>query len=880
MTKVVTEYTAKIKSNLPRHLDKTAVAAKRATKELDRTQKTAARLGATRVSSHGGIAEMGEQAEKASGRFSKFTIALVAMYASYRAFLHFAARSDEWTNISNKLRFVTANSLDLESVQKRLVDLAVDTRSNLDAVATTYQRVGRAIERTGASADDTYNVVKALALGIKTTGIASDEARQALRQITQAFNKGKLDGDEFRSVAENMPVVLDAISRKAGISRGELMKWARQGKITSELMKEGLLEALPQLEADFKKVRPTVSDTTESLSAAWTEMIGTLANSTNALSPVISTLNALTESVRWVTSALEDWEARETSLDDAVTQGGSALARRERISRKYLEVIDRLGGDKTSKQYQYHQRSIEILDLARKSPTAGGGRVGDYAEPSNPAIKFLQELRIDRRILQERRQQKVLTPELFQSQIRGLSGRAQRGALDNQVANQLAGNPELLRQYRLELDIIKSLIRVKKSSIKQMTDEQKETQAASKAIADLGDRYNFYNKQLKYKVITEDEHAEKIAGLDKETKNLLAKYDDQIDGNNKLEKAFEGLQVGTHKAIKQAQDYIKTKEELFELDKAIAEFDKEELRLEEERKEKLRAAIARLAGDLVTSFSGLAKTASGQETSASRIGAQIGQGIASGDPLGAALRGGSQFLIEAGRAIIKVAEGHFDEGASRSIETPFEKRFTSLIVNKFRDIDELEKGGVYTKDRAQAERRELRGEARELVASDPRQVLRWLQDPTFFSHKIDHLKKIGIETPEDLRDLIEKMASGETVADKLTEANDLLRDQLNELRRQSQLEKEALRMQIEAQRQELNLRAAEARDAVSRQVVEAYRTPGVSAPQSLSPQPLDVHVQIVDDPQRIDQRIQSPEGSASVTQVAHMNADEYGEVTS
>ena len=880
MTKVVTEYTAKIKSNLPKHLDKTAKSAKSATKELDKTKKAAAGLSGSRVTSGGGIEQMGEQAEHAAGGMKKATIALVGLYAAYKGFMHFVARADEWTNMSNKLQQVTANSLELEAVQKRLVSLSIETRSDLAAVVTTYQRVGRAIERTGASSEDTYNVVKALSLGIKTTGIASDEARQALRQITQAFNKGKLDGDEFRSVAENMPVVLDAIADKAQISRGELMKWARQGKITSELMTQGLLEALPQLEADFKKIKPTVSDTSESVSAAWTEMIGTIADSTNVLSPVISAMNTLADSLRYVSTSLEQWEARETSIEDAVTQGGKALARRAKIALDAKETLDRLGGDKNAPFYQKLVRDIEILELARKSPTSGGGP-GVYAEESNPVKKLLEELKIDRETLQERRAAGVLTPELFQSEIKGLSGRAQRGALDDQTANILAGDPELLKKYQDELDIIKSLIETREESNKGLSEEEKRINSVEKSLGGLGKEADYLDSTLKKQAI--GKYDEEIIKLGDSQEELYLKNKDLIDQNPKLSKMYQDQKVQIDEEIDQANRRITVQERMNELLAEEIELDEAELELEQELTEQqeknieiMKKAIRSLGAEAVDAFSELGKSASGQTTPASRLGQAHAEGIRSGNPAEWLGRVGMQFGFEIGNAVVKIAKGNV-ETKDRYVETQSQRDFYNLMGRQSKLIDKLEKEGVYSPEIAEQKREETKESALDYIVQNPEQALRWLKSPHFFELENEQLKALGITSKKDLARVIEER--NEIVEDELSKTNRLLEAQLNLTREQARIEQESLELQVEAQRRELDLRAAEARDAVAREVVSAYRTPITTGTTATAPV-IDVNVQIVDDPQRIDRRIQSPEGSASVTKVAHVNSDEYGDVVS
>jgi len=58
----------------------------------------------------------------------------------------------------------------------------------------------------------------------KVSGADAMEATSAMYQLTQAMAAGKLQGDEFRSVMENAPMVAQAIAKHMNVSVGELKK--------------------------------------------------------------------------------------------------------------------------------------------------------------------------------------------------------------------------------------------------------------------------------------------------------------------------------------------------------------------------------------------------------------------------------------------------------------------------------------------------------------------------------------------------------------------------------------------------------------------------------------------------------------------------------
>ena len=54
--------------------------------------------------------------------------------------------------------------------------------------------------------------------------------KNAMLQLTQGLASGQLQGDEFRSIAENAPMIENIIAKSMGVSRGELKELASEGQ--------------------------------------------------------------------------------------------------------------------------------------------------------------------------------------------------------------------------------------------------------------------------------------------------------------------------------------------------------------------------------------------------------------------------------------------------------------------------------------------------------------------------------------------------------------------------------------------------------------------------------------------------------------------------
>lgn len=86
----------------------------------------------------------------------------------------------------------------------------------------------------------------------KVSGTSAEEAKSAMFQLNQAMTSGKLQGDEFRSVMENAPILAQKIAESMGVSMGELKKLGSEGKITSDVIKNAVLGSAGEIESKYK----------------------------------------------------------------------------------------------------------------------------------------------------------------------------------------------------------------------------------------------------------------------------------------------------------------------------------------------------------------------------------------------------------------------------------------------------------------------------------------------------------------------------------------------------------------------------------------------------------------------------------------------------
>jgi tape measure domain-containing protein len=246
---------------------KVAVATKRATTEQKRAELVAVRLS----NAYKRLSESGKKASFSMRSFAASAASFFALGISGRALIDFA---DSFTLIQNRLRVVTDTSSELATTTERVFDIAKRTRTGVLETARAFQRFDRALKNLGRSQEDSLRLTETINKSLIISGSTVGEASAGLLQLSQAFNKGKLDGDEFRTVMELMPTVADAIATELGVVTGELLNLAPQGRITGRVLADALDRVSKKVDRDFAKLAPTLAQGFTNLKTAAIDAFG------------------------------------------------------------------------------------------------------------------------------------------------------------------------------------------------------------------------------------------------------------------------------------------------------------------------------------------------------------------------------------------------------------------------------------------------------------------------------------------------------------------------------------------------------------------------------------------------------------------------------
>lgn len=169
-----------------------------------------------------------------------------------------AAYGNEWVTVNNKLANSVRANEQLAEVTQRVFDISQNTMSSLTATATLYGRLERATRSAGTSTKDLITLTSTINKGLAVSGATTEEASSTMTQLSQALASGVLRGEEFNSISENGSRLAVALADSLGVTIGQLRAMAAQGKLTTEVVVNGLLQQSGAIAKEFANTTVTM----------------------------------------------------------------------------------------------------------------------------------------------------------------------------------------------------------------------------------------------------------------------------------------------------------------------------------------------------------------------------------------------------------------------------------------------------------------------------------------------------------------------------------------------------------------------------------------------------------------------------------------------
>ncbi|MBZ1283597.1 tape measure protein [Clostridioides difficile] len=184
---------------------------------------------------------------------------LAGVYIGIKGIESITKAADTIASTKARLALMNDGLQTTEQLNKMIYLSAQSARASYADTAAQVAKLGiLAGDAFGSSAEVikfTELMNKAFVIG----GTSANEASAAMYQLTQAMGAGKLQGDEFRSIMENAPLLATKIADAMGKTKDQLKELSSSGAITADVIRNALFKASDEIEKKFASMPITFS---------------------------------------------------------------------------------------------------------------------------------------------------------------------------------------------------------------------------------------------------------------------------------------------------------------------------------------------------------------------------------------------------------------------------------------------------------------------------------------------------------------------------------------------------------------------------------------------------------------------------------------------
>ena len=200
------------------------------------------------------------------------------------------ATADDMQTLTSQIKIATTSTEDYAHAMSEIERIAMGNMVSLDSVGQLYASNERSLKQLGKSQDEVIKFTENITTAMRVSGGSAESQAAALTQLGQAMASGALRGDEFNSVAEQAPVIMELLADSLGVTTGKLRDMAKEGKLTSKVVYDAIAgaSASDKLAEKSKKMSTTISGAMQNIQTQWRLGVHAIMNGEGGLSSVLA----------------------------------------------------------------------------------------------------------------------------------------------------------------------------------------------------------------------------------------------------------------------------------------------------------------------------------------------------------------------------------------------------------------------------------------------------------------------------------------------------------------------------------------------------------------------------------------------------------------
>lgn len=210
----------------------------------------------------------------------------VAAYATMETVKGVLNASDELMQTKSRLNLMNDGAQSTNELLNMVYASAQDARGSLNDMADVVARFGNNAKDAFSSSAEVVAFANLIQKQMTVAGASTQEASNAMLQLSQALGSGVLRGDELNSIFEQAPNLIQNIADYLDVPIGNIREMATEGELTADIVKNAIFAATDEINANF-----------ESMPMTWEQVWTSFQNTaTMAFQPVLERINEIANS--------------------------------------------------------------------------------------------------------------------------------------------------------------------------------------------------------------------------------------------------------------------------------------------------------------------------------------------------------------------------------------------------------------------------------------------------------------------------------------------------------------------------------------------------------------------------------------------------------
>ena len=210
----------------------------------------------------------------------------VAAYATIQTLSTALNLSDQLTSTTARLNLMNDGLQTTQDLQNMIYLSAERARGSYQATADAVSKLGLMAGDAFGSSEEIIAFMEQVNKQFTIAGTEAAGIDAAMLQLTQAMGSGVLRGEEYNSILEQAPNIIQAIADYMEVPKGQLKDMAAEGQITADIVKAAMFAAADDTNAKFESMPKTFSQ-------IWTSFQNT---ALMAFQPVLQRMNEIANS--------------------------------------------------------------------------------------------------------------------------------------------------------------------------------------------------------------------------------------------------------------------------------------------------------------------------------------------------------------------------------------------------------------------------------------------------------------------------------------------------------------------------------------------------------------------------------------------------------